>query len=98
MEPADVNSADNESQTPLMYAAASGSEQMIQTLLDAGADARAQTWSARLIRYSPVGIPTDATEADEPTSPAGFTALDIAKRARHSAVVELLEKAGAKPQ
>ncbi len=96
MEPTDVNSADNESHTPLMYAAAGVSEQMVQLLLDAGADTKPQTWSLRLIRYNPVGIPIEASEADQPNLSSGLTALDIAKRTRHSGVVELLEKVGAK--
>ena len=98
LEPADVNFRDNESQTPLMYAAASGSEQIVQTLLDAGADTKAQTWSLRLISYNPVGVPIEATEADQPKLSSGLTALDIAKRVRHSAVVQVLEKAAAKPE
>jgi ankyrin repeat protein len=79
-----------------MYAAACGCEQMVHILLDAGADMKAQTWSLRLIRYNPVGIPIEAAEADEPKLSSGLTALDIAKRVGHSAVVQVLEKAAAK--
>lgn len=98
VETADINLRDNESQTPLMYAAASGSEQIVQTLLDAGADTKAQTWSLRLIRYDPVGIPIEATEVDPLNLSSGLTAFDIAKRSRHTAIVELLGKAGEKPK
>lgn len=96
VEPVDVNSTDNESQTPLMYAAAGGSEQMVQVLLDTGADTKALTWSLQLIRYNSVGIPIEPAEADQPGSSSGLTALDIAKRNGHSAVVELLKKAETK--
>ncbi len=50
-----------------MYAAAGGSEQMVQLLLDAGADTKPQTWSLRLIRYNPVGIPIEASKQTSPT-------------------------------
>ncbi len=95
-ESGDVNSRDNEDQTPLMYAAAGGSESMVQMLLDVGADTKAQTWSLRLIRYNPVGVPLDPTEADYQRLSSGLTALDIAERRGHTAVVELLKKADAK--
>jgi len=95
-EQADANSTDNEAQTPLMYAAAGGSERMVQLLLDAGADKKAQTWSIHLTRYNSVGLPIDTPGPEHQKLPSGLTALEIAKRTGHHAVVELLEKAEAK--
>ena len=95
-EHADVNSPDNQAQTPLMYAAAGGSERMVQMLLDAGADTKAQTWSTHLTRYNSVGLLLDVSEPEHQKLPSALTALEIAQRTGHHAVVELLKKAAAK--
>jgi ankyrin repeat protein len=93
---ADVRSGDNENQTPLMYAAAAGKEEMVQILLEAGADPKAETWSLRLVRYNPVGIPLETGNNDEQGLRSGLTALDIARRSRHSGIVDLLQKTDAR--
>jgi hypothetical protein len=79
-----------------MYAAAAGAEQMVQILLDAGADPKAETWSLHLVRYNPVGIPLETKEKGEQSLASALTARDIAQRGGHSGVVELLQKADAK--
>jgi uncharacterized protein len=89
-EQADANSPDNEAQTALMYAAAGGSERMVQLLLDVGADTKAQTWSTHLTRYNSVGLLLDASEPEHQKLPSALTALAIAQRTGHHAVVELL--------
>jgi ankyrin repeat protein len=92
-EHADANSPDNEAQSALMYAAAGGSERMVQLLLDAGADTKAQTWSMHLTRYNSVGVLLEASEPEHQKLPSALTALEIAQRTGHHAVVELLQKA-----
>ena len=69
---------------------------MVQVLLDAGADTKAQTWSTYLIRYDSVGLPLETPEPEPQRLPIGLTALEIAKRTSHHAVVDVLEKAEAK--
>jgi hypothetical protein len=79
-----------------MYAAADGTEEMVQILLDAGADPKAETWSLHLVRYNPVGIPLETDKKGEQGLPSALTALDIARQRGHSGVVELLRKADAR--
>ena len=95
-EHADVDSRDHEYQTPLMFAAAAGSEQMVQMLLDAGADTKVETWSLHLTRYNSVDLPLEVPGPEQQRLPTALTALEIAKRTGHHAVVDLLEKAEGK--
>src|SRR5262245_9405318 len=90
--PVDVNVTDNESQTPLMYAAAGGSEPMVQMLLDAGADTKAETWSAYLTRYNSLGLPHIVPEVEPQPLSSPLTALEIAKQTGQDAIVALLSR------
>jgi len=92
LQSADVNLMDKEDQTPLMYAASGGSEQIVQALLDAGADTKAQTWSLNLARYDSLGLPLEVSEPEQQRLTSAVTALEIAKRKGHRAVVERLQK------
>jgi ankyrin repeat protein len=97
---AQVNGADDEGNTPLMCAAEDGDMDMLQVVLEAGADVKAKTASGRtaLLFSSNVEILTTLIKAGADVNASdtdGRTALLNFAEAADADAVQVLVKAGA---
>ncbi|MBO7642238.1 MAG: ankyrin repeat domain-containing protein [Alphaproteobacteria bacterium] len=85
---ADVNARDNNDKTALMFAASSGKEDIVRSLLEKKKKKSAiKKMVSKITRKKEEGIDINAKDKD------GKTALDYAKEAGHTEVVEMLKVA-----
>ncbi|MBO7454734.1 MAG: ankyrin repeat domain-containing protein [Alphaproteobacteria bacterium] len=85
---ADVNARDNDDKTALMFAASSGKEDIVRSLLEKKKKKSViKKMASKITRKKEEGVDIDAKDKD------GKTALDYAKEAGHTEVVEMLKVA-----